>query len=159
MTHVTAVLIVGFVAAAVALWGIFSQRALARRKATLDVILRSEADGDLIAARKFFIQLAKAPGGLATWADVSNENTDEAQAIRLVLNEFELISIGIQRGIIDYELYRRWYRSGVIRHWSHAAPFVTALRARTGNDALYREFEEMCRWMNENRMPRRRIAL
>jgi hypothetical protein len=131
---------------------------VARSRATLDVILQSEADGDLIAARKKFVELAKASGGLARWADEAQEKSDETQTIRLVLNEFELVSIGIQRGIIDYELYKRWYRSGVIQHWKHAAPFVTALRARTGNDALYHEFEEMCRWMKDNQMPRRKIS-
>jgi Domain of unknown function (DUF4760) len=145
MNEVGAVLLVGFVAATIAVWGIVSQRAVARSRATLDVILHSEADGDLIAARKRFIELAKGSGGLAPWADEAQEKSDQTQTIRLVLNEFELISIGIQRGIIDYELYKRWYRSGVIQHWKHAAPFVTALRARTGNDALYHEFEELCR--------------
>jgi Domain of unknown function (DUF4760) len=66
-----------------------------------------------------------------------------------------LISIGIQGGIIDFELYKRWNRSGVIQYWKHAAPFVHQLRQRTSNMALYHEFEELARWMQGETMPKR----
>ena len=157
MNEVGAVLVTGVAAVVVTVWGILSQRAISRRRATLDFIARTESDADLIEARQTFISLARAPGSLAPWADEAKEKLDEVRSIRLVLNEFELIAIGIQRGIIDSELYRRWYRSGTIQYWTFAAPFILALRARTNNDALYHEFEEMVRWFRDNRMPRRNI--
>src|ERR1700737_2653134 len=98
MTPVEAAFVTGGIAALIAIWGVLTQRQIARRRATLDHIARSEADGDIIAARRKFIELAKAPGGLAAWADEDKEKTDETLKILLVLNEFELISIGIQRG-------------------------------------------------------------
>ncbi len=109
----------------------------------------------MIRARSKFIEMTKRDGGLASYADLSNESTEETQYIRTVLNEFELYAIGIQRGIIDFELYKRWNRSGVIRYWTHAAPFIYQLRARTKNDALYYEFEELVRWMKGEAMPKR----
>lgn len=156
MDIVGAVLLSGAGAATVAVWGIFTQRAIARRRTTFDHIAASDQDGDVIKARNKFIELAKAPGGLAPWADENKEQTDEVQSIKLVLNDFELISIGIQRGIIDAKLYQRWFKSGVIRHWKYAEPFVSALRTRTGNDSLFHEFQEMARWFGDNKMPRRR---
>jgi hypothetical protein len=139
------------------MWGVASQRAIGRRQTTLEHLRRSEDDTNLNAARKRFIALAKAPGGLAAWADEDKENSEETQTIRLVLNTYELVAIGIQRGIIDYELYKRWYRSGTIKHWQHAAPFVAALRGRLQNDAIYREFEVLVHWLNGTKPPRRSI--
>ena len=105
--------------------------------------------------RREFIALAKAPGGLAPWADEDKEKTPQAQTIRLVLNSYELIAIGLQRGVFSYELYKRWHKSSVLRMWSHSAPFVTALRSRLSNDAIFHEFEEMAKSMKENHMPKR----
>ena len=151
-----AVLIPVGVGALTAVWGIVSQRTIARRRATFDYIASGERDREVIEARRKFIELTKAPGGLAPWAAEDKEKTPEAQSVRIVLNEFELIAIGIQRGIVDAELYRRWYESGVIRHWNHAEPFVKALRARTGNQAVFHEFEELAKWFRGEKNPRRR---
>ncbi|WP_349369871.1 DUF4760 domain-containing protein [Salinarimonas sp.] len=122
---------------------------------TIEFIARSEADGDLIKARRLFIRLAKAPPGLAVWAADDTERTEETQAIALVLNEFELISIGIQGGIIDFELYERWQRQGTLAYRRNALPFITALPDRTGNETLFHDFEEMVGWMKEEKLPRR----
>lgn len=155
MTEVEAVLLTGLGATAVAVWGIISQRSITCRRATVDFIARLESDKDIIDARKKFIELAKKPGGLAKWADKNKEQTNETQAIRLTLNSYELISIGMQRGVFDPTLYMRWHKSGVLQAWSHAAPFVLALRTRTANEAIYHEFEELARYMKGQHMPKR----
>jgi hypothetical protein len=58
-------LLVGFVAASIAVWGILTQRAIARRRATFDHISKTEADADFIQARRTFIELAKQKDGLS----------------------------------------------------------------------------------------------
>lgn len=147
---------ISIAAALIAFWGVVSQRVIARRRATLDFIARAEADKDLIDGRKKFIKLANAgDGGLAKYAEQDHEDTDEAQSIKLVLNEFELIAIGIQRGVIDFELYRRWNRSSVLNYWKHALPFVTRLRARTNNKMYFYEFEQMAGWLESDKRPKR----
>lgn len=145
---------VGGVAAAVAVWGVVSQRIIHRRRTTLEFLTKAEADADILKARKKFIELAK-QGGLAAFAAADKEDSDETQAIRLVLNEFELISIGIQRGIIDFKIYRLWNTAGTIKFWSHAAPFVLELRNRLNNQNIYREFETLVGWLNAKHTPRR----
>jgi hypothetical protein len=150
-----AILITGMLAAIVAVWGIYSQRAITRRQVTLEHIARLESDGDLIKARKGFKAATKSAEGIERFAAADKEDSDEVQAIATALNEFELISIGIQRGIIDFELYSRWYRSGAMRAWADAKPFVDALRHRRNNPIIYHEFEEMVRWFNTNQPPKR----
>lgn len=146
--------VIGGVTAAIAVWGIFTQRAIAARKTTIEFLARSELDHDLIAARKKFITLSKL-GGLVPYAAADKEQSDEVEAIRIVLNEFELVAIGIQRGILDYTTYQRWMKSAAIHFWNHALPFVTELRGRTNNPRLYSEFEVMVGWLKEGTAPRR----
>lgn len=147
--------LIALAAASIAFWGVVSQRSIARRKTTLDFILRQESDGDLLRARDMAVRLSKEAGGLAAYARPEKLATSECAAIRIVLNEYELLSIGIQRGVIDFETYCRWGKSGVITTWRHATPFVFSLRAHTKNDALYQEFEAMVGWMTGQRQPRR----
>ncbi len=155
MTEVQAVLATGIFATIVAIWGVLSQRAISCRRATVEYLALLESDKDHIGARKKFIELAKLDGGLAPWAAADREKSDETQSIRLVLNSYELIAIGMQRGVFDRTLYIRWHKSGVLQAWNHALPFVSALRNRTENAAIYHEFEELVKTLKKNSMPRR----
>lgn len=149
--------VVSGVGGGVAFWGVVTQRVIGRRHATLELIHRQQTDKDIIDARNRFIELAgdDAAGGLAKYASKEHEGKPDTQKIILVLNQYELISIGIQRGALDYVIYKRWNKSSVLRYWNHAAPFVHALRSRMNNDALYHEFEQMAWWLKERKMPRR----
>jgi hypothetical protein len=158
MNEVQAVVVTGGFASMIAVWAIISQRAIAARKATLDFIRESESDNDLIQARTLFLALATAPDGLGKWAAQEHVNSNEARAIRTVLNEHELVAIAIQRGILDDTTYRRFCRSIMLQRWKHALPFVHARRARSGNKALFHEFEELAKWYDDSEgMPRRRF--
>ena len=160
MNEVGAVFVTGAIASMIALWGVISQRAISRCQTTLDHIAHLESDRDIIEARKRFVELAKAPGGLASWAEADKEQTEEALAIGRILNSYELISIGIQRKIIDYELFKRWHRASAIKYWERGAPFVMRIRARLGNDMFFHEFEELVGWLKGSKKPpRRRFGL
>jgi Domain of unknown function (DUF4760) len=155
MTEIQAVLLTGLLATLVAVWGVISQRQITRRKTTLELIARNEADHDLLTARGTFIRLAKASGGLAKWAEAKNINSTEAQAIRLFLNQFELTSIGIQKGVLDGPFWSFWYKSGTVLTWSYAEPFIKVLRVQVKNDMIYHEFEELAKALKGDTMPKR----
>ena len=109
-----------------------------------------------MAARQKFNALANNDEGLAKWAKDEFQNSDDVRAIRVVLNELELIAIAIQRGIIDDTTYRRFFKSGTIKTWERAESYVKARRARTGNQALYHEVEQLAQWYKgKGKMPRR----
>lgn len=148
---------VGLFAVVIAIWGVVSSRSIARSQTTMAYMASLEADGSVQAARAKFNDLVRTHGSLSQYADKQWEGTPELQSIVTVLNEFELISIGIQRGIIDPELYRRWNHSNVQLYWKNAQQFVVALRSRVDRPSLYHEFEELARWMNQNRVPHRRF--
>lgn len=102
----------------------------------------------MIAAQKKFIELAGKDGGLTIWAEPNNESSAEAASIRLVLNDFELISTSIQFGIMDYKFYKQQSHGTVKRYWKAAAPFIHALRDRTGSKTVYCEFEQLHEWID-----------
>jgi hypothetical protein len=160
MNEVGAVFVTGGLASLVAIWGVLSQRAITRRQVTLEYISHLESDRDIIEARTKFVALAKEPGGVAKWAEEDQEQTDQALAIGRILNSYELVAIGIQRGIIDYELFRRWHKASAIRYWERGSPFVMRIRARLGNDMFFHEFEQMVGWLKGQKKPpaRRRWA-
>ncbi len=117
-------------------------------------------DSDMIDARTKFIKLAKAPGGLAKYAENDQEHSEELEAIRLILNDFELVSTAIQFGIMDFDFYKMQSAGTVSRYWECAAPFIHALRQRTGRKSLYQEFEVLAGWIDRNnRPPSRKIWL
>jgi hypothetical protein len=160
-----ATLWIGGAAALIAIWGVISQRAIARRQVTMDHIASIEADRDLIAARARYISLTSSPGALVALADNPPEDasSDKAkdmrkdlEAVRLVFNSLELIAIGIQLGIVDYALYKRFARSSIVKDWDRGAPLIYALRRKHSQPSMYHEFEELARWMRDNNMPRRR---
>lgn len=146
---------VGTIAVAAAIWGTISARKIARSQTTLDHIASMEADASYQRAKQGFAIIVRANIDISRYASSSKEGDPATQAIATVLNEYELVSIGIQRGIIDPELYKRWAYSTVIFDWESAAPFVVELRRRTGRKSLYHEFEELARWMSQDRLPHR----
>lgn len=154
--QVLAAIGVGVVAAAVAFWGIQSQRAISRRAKTLEYLAGVDSDRDIIAARKIFLVEAVKPEGLTPWADPGHEDSPQCDAIRLILNEFELASIGIQFGIIDRDFYRRYNQGTVLRYWYSAAPFVYSLRRQLQSKTVYHEFEELFRHFH--RPPKRKFS-
>ena len=134
---------IGLVTVLVVGWGVYSQRSISRKKMTLEYIAAQEGDGDVLGARKIFVLAALNPEGLAKWASKENQGTEEAQAIAIVLNEMELVSIGIQSGVIDYKMYKKWNYSTVKLYWRHAEAYVKVLRERVARPTLYLEFQAM----------------
>lgn len=156
ISEVEAIFVTAVVAALIAAWGIVTTRVVARRAATMEHIRRVASDRDMIDARTKFIELTEEDGGLAVYGSIKKlEHAEQLKAIRTVLNDYEQLAIGIQFGIYDLEILKRYSKSAIIRDWSHAAPFVYKIRGELNAHALYHEFEELARWLQDQRMPKR----
>lgn len=160
-TETEAIFITAFLAFAVAMWGVITTRIVARRSATLEHFRRIASDKDMIEARKTFIELTENLGGLAIFACVAplapaNAHADKIDAIRTVLNDYEMLAVGVQFGTFDLSIIKRYYHSTIIRDWGHAAPFVYKLRGDLKSNTIYHEFEELTRWLQADQMPSRR---
>ncbi len=91
--------IIALLTAVVAIWGVYSQRVIARRQATIEHFARLDGDSVVQETIQKFITLSGTDENLAKWADKAHIGSSEALAITAVLNDYELISIGIQEGI------------------------------------------------------------
>lgn len=139
-----AILLSAIIAAVIAVISIGHQREIARKQATLSLLSEREWDETALKSREQFIRERDSEDGLVSWADPKHRDTPQATAIRHVLNEYELIAIGIKESILDEELYRRWFRGTCIRDWEKSARFVYELRQRPdAPDTLFTEFEEL----------------
>ena len=99
-----AILLSACVALIIARLNILEQRRISRRRATLDLLSRNEWDSDYLEARNEFVKLKNGSSGLEFWAAKEHENTPQIAVIRSVLNDYELIAVGIEEDILDEEL-------------------------------------------------------
>jgi hypothetical protein len=136
--------LVTLAAIAVAWVAILLQRQTARAQTTLHHLAKMEFDQDFLRAKRVFLEEER-NGSLTKWAarDLAHEKT--ARYIRLYLNHFELVSLGVQHKIIDYDIFRAWNRKTVLVVWAAASPFVHKLRKEFDNEQLFLEFEELAK--------------
>jgi hypothetical protein len=142
--------IVAVFAVAVAATGIAIQWWLARKRASIDFFLKTEADKDLLDAYDEFHtgvrQMKKMDIELFCTSD------DEAIrkhyfAVRKYLNIHELIAVGIKNGMFhDRTCYDFW--AGILfRGVEEARPVINHVRGRPGREETYSELERLyTRW-------------
>lgn len=153
-----ALVLVAGAAAAISFWAIISARWVAQRQSTLQMLMDSEADADMIGAKKLFIHLANRNGGLGQFGEKDKLDSEESMAIRMVLNELELIALGIERGILDYDFVAGWSKTTIIQYYEHALPFITVVRRHSQVDTYYSGVETLYGWLTDKQTrPRKRI--
>lgn len=116
---------------------------IARKRATLDLIERSESTEFYLSIYAAFREV------LATGAGFDEIKNPEMPAMKeqrrkviAFLNHYELVAIGIEQGILDEDLYRDFMRGTVVRHWLRAQGFVQHLRADTPDSRAPKAFEK-----------------
>jgi hypothetical protein len=125
---------------------------IARRRATLDIVLNEQTHETPLAERTLFIKLKKA-GNLVTWAAQDKYDSPESETIRAVLNRYELVAIGIKQSTLDGRIYKRWCRSTLVRDWAAVKPFVKEIRTANGMPKIYCEFEKLAvKWASPSEL-------
>jgi hypothetical protein len=121
------------VSAVLAFWVIFVNRRMARRRGTLDLILHIESDKDLLAARQKFTLMVAGDQKLDGYGLDEKRASDEAMAIRTVLNVHELVAVSIQEGVICEKVFRRWFNQAYINDHKATEGYIRNVRtARKG---------------------------
>ena len=141
-----AVIISAFIGLAVLL----TNRGIARRRATLDLILHIESDGDLIASRNAFTEIKKSNVRSSTYGKEDQRTCDEAGHIRTILNINELVAVSIQEGVIDENVFRRWFNSAFIDDYKSMTGYIEETR-KWRNPHVFKELEGIAkRWEQTN---------
>src|SRR5438132_12093611 len=107
--------------------GVITTRKIARRRATLDLIMMEQSNEFLITLRREFIVLREA-GHLVQWADPAKIASNETINLRATLNRYELIAIGISEKTLDRRVYKRYSRTTLVKDWIAFKPYVMQQR-------------------------------
>lgn len=109
-------------------------RRVNRRRATLDMVLKTFVDEDgqkRYTAFKEVMAKHKDPNDpidIMVFADPNCPPSPERQALRKQLNEYELISLGIRRGLFDEKLYKMWFQDQFSRDFLSLEEFILKTR-------------------------------
>ena len=138
------------VAACMAALTIHNQNLIQRKSVALDGIRflsAREFNKEYMNQRAQFLSLCSEDGCLSASLANDLQNNEALPSIRAILNEYECIALGIRVGIIDEKLFKYYMRGTLIKDWDRSRDFVSALRQRVGNQALFSELEWLAdRW-------------
>jgi hypothetical protein len=135
------------VSAVGAIWVVTSSRAVARKRAALDLILHIESDGDLIIARNRFIDIIRSDTKSEVYGRDEKRGSEEAKAIRTVLNINELVAVSIRENVIDERVWRKWFNRAFINDYEEMTGYIGEVRTSRGNPAIFEALEETAlRW-------------
>lgn len=129
---------------------LISNRTIARKRATLDLIMHIESDKELIDARQHFIEIKKSAMRSSTYGTEDQRACPEAETIRKILNINELTAVSIQEGVISESVFRRWFNSAFIDDYKTMTGYIEATR-RWKNAHVFEELESLAtRWEKTN---------
>lgn len=118
-----------------------------RRRATLDMVMKTFLDD--IGQKKYsefksLLRRYHEPDNclkIENLIDPSNENREDRDLVLFQLNSYELISLGIRRGIFDESFYKMWFHSQFMKDFDHLQHFIVAAQARKSSN--YCEFSSL----------------
>lgn len=142
VSHVTCIVpqssvvvpLVSFVTAVIAAWlalqSIENAREIARRKATLDLIEKTESSEHYRDLIETFHRI-KTENLLPHMVDKSvTPLLPERGALIDYLNHYELVAISIRNGVLDADMYRLWMQTAFVDTWNDSAQWIQAIRMR-----------------------------
>lgn len=106
-----------------ALHGFRVTRSVARMRATLDLIEKAESTDYYRNLTKTFSRLRRGRG-FSHLNDPTEKDREDRLQLIAYLNHYEIVAIGIRRGILDDDTYREWISGTLVRDWNAVAAFV-----------------------------------
>lgn len=132
------------IAALVAWWNVDrtfkANRVIAKKKATIDLIILEQTNNHIMQKRNEFLKIKK-DSDLVKWADPQYAGSEQTGCIATVINKYEMIAIGINNDSLCEDIYFDWLGSTLISDWEELCTFIGELRRRKKNYGLYIHFE------------------
>lgn len=143
-----AIVFSGVLGSIIATIAIVANRKTTKERETINLISNFIWDKDYIAAREIFINL-RDNGGLETCR--ADPMSDQSKAVGKIMNHYEVLSIGMRRGILSKKIYADWQKTRFVEDWVEAKSFIEAVRRKNGNnEKIYAEFERLAKkWQKD----------
>lgn len=134
-----------FLSAVAAVYIIYHNGKLAKRRALIDLIIQQKSDEKLIEATREVYALSKAGNHLSQLVDSDKEST-----ILRVLNNQEFIAVGIRTGAFDEGVYKESQCSNVLKLWTATSGFIQEVRKIDGKNTIFQDFERLAKRWEKN---------
>lgn len=123
-------------------------RKTTRDRETIAIINQYVWDKDYLEAKDKFVHLRDTTG---LQACCNEPDSDTARAVAKVMNHYELLSIGINRGILSGKIFSDFYMTRFVRDWQAAQSYIVTVREKNGNNArIFGEFEKLAKSWQHN---------
>ena len=133
------ILALSAIAAFVTIW---RNQVIARKRATIDLVLAQKADETLKQNKSVLSKLYhENKDCLAQYAAGKHKDSDEAKAILGVLNNYEFISSGIHENAFCERTYKRMVYGIVMQDFDALKGFIQEVRRSRKHNTLFQEFE------------------
>lgn len=124
-----------------------------RQRATIDLLLQENQDARMIEAHALIMALSNETP-LVSCLSPNSEFEEELAAIRLLLNRYEFVALGIKTGAFEESVYKSLKYSQVINVWDKAKPLIMEIRRTHGKHTYYQELEWLAnRWLADPLKP------
>lgn len=148
----SAIMVSALIAIGLGVYNAYWAKKASRVKETFDTLNKKQWDKDYILASSVFKKaIESGDDGLtkSIMAEEANENDvsedqnemSVATAARLIMNDYELMFISVEQGVLDEKLYRLWKGSSIIRHYDVTKSYVESMRISTKNKTLFKVFQ------------------
>lgn len=127
-----------------------TNRAVARKRATIDVILKLESEPTYQQSVATFQDIRDSGRMLGLLSPSSHRDKEAFMEIVNFINHYELICCGIMEDTLDELFYFHWYRGAFLKHWTQLKPFIEALRTKENNDKLAIRYQLFAESWKEN---------
>lgn len=151
----------------------FATQETTAKRTTLDRIFEEHVDGEVVAYRKLYLELRdELKSDFSLFADstsdldeyiiaeqkkhpgLTRESStkawrDSQTAVKAVMNRYEAFAVGINAKAINEEMYKKWWKTSLIRDWYTLYPLIAKLRRKIPR--AYVEFQTLAqRWEKQD---------
>lgn len=125
---------------------ILTQRSIAKRKNTLDVIMQFESDPGYRSSVKTFRQFRDGKISIDSLLDPKNDaDLTHLDHLNTFWNWHEAIALGLRRDTLDDEIMMRWWGEPMVRTWNSSVDAIDRFREKNKTKRQFKNYEVVAR--------------
>ena len=132
-------------------------RAVAKQKATLDLIEKVESTEHYRKLNQTFSRLRRGDGFAHLHNPQSDADKSDRRDLNDYMNHYEMVSVGILHEILDENFYKMWMQGPFVRDWNAASDWVQRERWKKRDDGTWDYYSKVfcnyesvaCRWSKD----------
>ena len=133
-----------FLSALAAVFVIYHNGKLAKKRALIDLIIQQKSDANLQESTRRVYALHSEGNHLSSL--VGTESEDRRHILQ-ALNNHEFIAVGIRLGAFDEAVYKELQFNNIMKMWSATSGFIHEIRKIDERATLFQDFECLAkRW-------------